>query len=63
MIREVRVSVGDHVERGTVLLVLEAMKMEHRIVAQDPGVVMELYVEVGQMVDPDDVLIVVEAND
>ena len=62
VIREVRVSVGDHVERGTVLLVLEAMKMEHQIVAQDPGVVMELYVEVGQMVDPDDVLIVVEAN-
>ena len=60
IIREVRVQVGDRVEKGTVMLVLEAMKMEHQMVARDVGVVKELRVEVGQMVDPDEVLIVVE---
>ncbi len=62
VIREVRVQVGERVEAGTVLLVLEAMKMEHQIIAPDAGVVKELRVEVGQMVEPDDVLIVIEAE-
>ena len=62
VIREVRVQVGERVETGTVLLVLEAMKMEHQIIAPDAGVVKELRVEVGQMVEPDDVLIVIEAE-
>jgi biotin carboxyl carrier protein len=35
--------------------------MEHQMVAHAPGVVQEVRVEVGQMVDPDEVLIVVEA--
>jgi acetyl/propionyl-CoA carboxylase alpha subunit len=60
IIREVRVQAGDRVEKGTVMLVLEAMKMEHQMVARDVGVVMQVRVEVGQMVDPDEVLIVVE---
>jgi acetyl/propionyl-CoA carboxylase alpha subunit len=46
VVRQVKVSPGDRVEEGTVLLVLEAMKM----------------VEEGQMVDPDAVLVVVEAE-
>jgi propionyl-CoA carboxylase alpha chain len=60
IIREVRVQAGDQVEKGTVMLVLEAMKMEHQMIARDVGVVKQVRVEVGQMVDPDEVLIVVE---
>ena len=60
IIREVRVANGDRVEKGTVLLVLEAMKMEHQMMARDVGVVTQVRVEVGQMVDPDEVLVVVE---
>lgn len=60
LIREIRVAVGDRVEKGTVLLVLEAMKMEHQLVTHEAGVVKEIRVEVGQMVDPDVVLVVVE---
>jgi propionyl-CoA carboxylase alpha chain len=63
IIREVRVQAGDQVEKGTVMLVLEAMKMEHQMVARDVGVVKQVRVEVGQMVDPDEVLIVVEPVD
>ena len=62
VIRQVRVAPGDRVEKGAVLLVLEAMKMEHQMIAHDPGVVKEVRVEVGQMVDPDTVMIVVEAE-
>jgi propionyl-CoA carboxylase alpha chain len=62
-VREVRVSVGDRVEEGTVMLVLEAMKMEHPITAHGSGVVTEVRVEVDQMVEPDEVLVVVEADE
>ena len=48
--------------KGTVLLVLEAMKMEHQLIAHADGVVDEVRVEVGQMVDPDAVLVVVTAD-
>jgi acetyl-CoA carboxylase biotin carboxylase subunit len=61
-VREVRVSVGDRVEEGTVMLILEAMKMEHPITAHSAGVVTEVRVEVNQMVEPDQVLVVVEAD-
>jgi acetyl-CoA carboxylase biotin carboxylase subunit len=63
VIRKVNVSAGDAVEEGMVLLVLEAMKMEHQLVAHAAGVVSEVRVEVGQMVDPDEVLVILEAAD
>jgi propionyl-CoA carboxylase alpha chain len=62
VIREVRVAVGERVEKGAIMLVLEAMKMEHHMIANDPGTVTEVRVEVGQMVDPDTVMIVVETD-
>ena len=45
------------------MVVLEAMKMEHPLVAHAPGVVKEVRVEVGQMVDPDAVMVVVEPGE
>ncbi|MGZ3143625.1 ATP-binding protein [Lentzea chajnantorensis] len=58
----VRVSVrqGDHVTAGQELLVLEAMKMEHRVLAGTAGTVTELLVERAQQVNAGDVLAVVE---
>lgn len=57
----VRVSVrqGDVVEAGAELLVLEAMKMEHRVLATSAGTVTELLVEHAQQVNAGDVLAVV----
>ena len=43
------------------MVVLEAMKMEHPLVANAPATVTEVRVEVGQMVDPDAVMVVFEA--
>ena len=45
------------------MLVMEAMKMEHPITAHGAGVVTEVRVEVDQMVEPDEVLVVVKADD
>jgi propionyl-CoA carboxylase alpha chain len=52
----VEVSVGDEVAVGDVLVVLEAMKMEHRIVADVAGTVAELTVGVGDRVDAHEVV-------
>ncbi|MFN8169280.1 MAG: biotin carboxylase N-terminal domain-containing protein [Candidatus Nanopelagicales bacterium] len=50
-ITHVAVAVGDAVEAGQALVVLEAMKMEHTIRADVDGVVTELHVAVGQSVE------------
>ena len=53
----VHVSDGDQVGAGTVLMVVEAMKMEHKIVAAAPGVVDEVRFAVGDRVDEGDLLV------
>jgi biotin carboxyl carrier protein len=45
-----------------VLVVLEAMKMEHDVRAADDGVVQSVPVEPGQQVNAGDVLVVVDAQ-
>jgi pyruvate carboxylase subunit A/propionyl-CoA carboxylase alpha chain len=44
-------AVGDAVTAGQPLIWMEAMKMEHTVVAPDDGVLAELNVEVGQQVE------------
>ncbi|MFB7968265.1 acetyl-CoA carboxylase biotin carboxylase subunit [Streptomyces rubiginosohelvolus] len=55
----VKVAVGDEVEAGQSLLVVEAMKMEHVISAPHAGTVTELDVSAGATVAMDQVLAVV----
>ncbi|MGY2005004.1 ATP-binding protein [Blastococcus sp. SYSU DS1024] len=55
----VRASVGDEVEAGTPLLVVEAMKMEHVLTAPVAGTVAELGVTAGQTVALDERLALV----
>ncbi|MEV0676214.1 biotin carboxylase N-terminal domain-containing protein [Actinosynnema sp. NPDC050436] len=61
----VRVSArpGEAVEAGAELLVLEAMKMEHRVLASTGGVVAEVLVAQGDQVDAGAVLAVVGPGD
>ena len=59
-VREVFVTEGEQVDRGQTLLLLEAMKMEMRILAPRAGQVIKLKVAAGQQVDKDDVLVEVE---
>ena len=50
VVSDLRVSRGDSVDAGDVLLVLEAMKMENEIHAPSAGAVEEVYVSVGDQV-------------
>ena len=57
---ELRVEVGDRVDAGDTLLVLEAMKMEHPLRTMDAGVVTEVLVAQGEQVEAGTLLLVVE---
>lgn len=57
---EVLVAQGDVVEAGTPLMVLEAMKMEHRIVAAADGTVVAVHFEAGDQVAQGAVLLDLE---
>jgi 3-methylcrotonyl-CoA carboxylase alpha subunit len=53
----VLVSVGDEVEQGDALLILEAMKMEHTIKAPHGGTVEAIAAQEGEMVNPGTTLV------
>ena len=56
---ETYVATGDKVEQGQLLLILEGMKMEHRITAPISGLVSELRVAKGDQVANGEVLVVI----
>ena len=60
-VQALRVKQGDEVAPGDVLLVLEAMKMEHTIRATEAGRVAELRVDVGEQVAANQTLLVIHA--
>ena len=60
-VQRVMVSAGQAVSRGDVLLVLEAMKMEHEVSAPGDGTVIDLQVAEGDRVSSGAVLAVIEA--
>tara|TARA_B100000586_G_scaffold159567_1_gene116169 strand:+ start:169 stop:669 length:501 start_codon:yes stop_codon:yes gene_type:complete len=54
---EVHIKEGQRVRKGQTLVVLEAMKMEHRIQAPKAGEVTELHFSVGDRVDMGEILV------
>lgn len=48
---EIRVSVGDELEAGTTVLVLEAMKMQNEVQIPHDGTITAIHAEAGQNVD------------
>ncbi len=56
---ELRVDEGDTVHAGQVLMIMEAMKMEHSVTAPQDGNVAQLLVAAGDQVDADALLAVV----
>jgi acetyl-CoA/propionyl-CoA carboxylase biotin carboxyl carrier protein len=57
---KVLVAVGDEVEVGQSVCVLEAMKMENAVTAEKAGTVKEIRVSAGDSVGPGDVVAVIE---
>ncbi len=58
-ILDIKVNVGDAVSNGTVLVILEAMKMENEIMAPSSGKVLSINVTKGASVNSGDVLVVI----
>lgn len=56
-IAKILVKKGDSIRSGDVLLIIEAMKMENEIHSPVDGKVEEIYVSVGDSVNPDEALI------
>lgn len=57
---KVNVNAGDRVKRGTVMLVVEAMKMENNITAENDAVIEKVNVREGDMVDSETQLVFLE---
>ena len=54
---ELRIELGQNVQRGQPLLVLEAMKMQNEVLAAASGIVESIHVETGQVVAKNDLLV------
>ncbi len=50
---------GEPIAAGTALVILEAMKMEHEVIAESDGIVGQIEVEVGETVDEGQLLAVI----
>ena len=57
---KIEVKVGDQVDEGATVVILESMKMEMPVEAEDDGKVSEIKCEEGQSVSEGDVLVVLE---
>jgi acetyl-CoA carboxylase biotin carboxyl carrier protein len=57
---KIECQVGQKVEEGDTLVVLESMKMEMPVEAEDEGTVKEITCEEGQSVSEGDTLVVLE---
>jgi len=57
---KIEVAVGDAVAEGDTVAILESMKMEMPVEAEDEGTVTEIRCEEGQSVAEGDVLVILE---
>jgi biotin carboxyl carrier protein len=60
LLRQVNVQVGETLEAGHPVLILEAMKMENILKAAGSGIVKEIHVNPGQTVEKGQLLITIE---
>ena len=60
MILSIEVKVGDSVNGGDLVAMIEAMKMRRHLHSPHSGVVREIWAREGEIVNPDDILMVVE---
>lgn len=59
LVLKLKVARGEPVQKGDVVIVLEAMKMQNNVVAHQTGFVQEIYVTEGQTVKASDALLLI----
>ena len=62
MVLETLVQSGQQVNKGQSLLVIEAMKMQHEIIAATDGTVTEVFAQSGEQVSADQLLIEINVD-
>lgn len=62
MVTQVAVKIGDTVAKGQLLCIVEAMKMEHQMLAPHAGLVASVSVVQGAQVETEQVLVVVDEH-
>ena len=59
-VTNIKVKVGDKVQKGDVLLIIEAMKLENEVVSPFEGEIKEILVSKGQNVKAKELIITIE---
>ena len=59
-VTNIKVKPGDKVQKGDVLLIVEAMKLENEVVSPFEGQVLEVLVTKGQNIKAKDVIVTIE---
>ena len=59
-VTNIKVKVGDKVQKGDVLLIIEAMKLENEVVSPFEGQVAEILVSKGQNVKAKEPIVIIE---
>ena len=62
MILSIEVKVGERVKGGDLVAMIEAMKMRRHLNSPHSGVVKEIWAHEGELVNPEDILMVVESD-
>ena len=62
-ILEVQVKKGDLIKKGQVLLIIESMKMQSEIYAENDGLVEEVYINSNNMVETEQPLLKIIKNE
>ena len=57
---DVKVKIGDRIEAGDSIIVIEAMKMENEIQSPTAGIVVAIHVSKGESVSPDETLLEIQ---
>jgi biotin carboxyl carrier protein len=60
LVLSIEAKAGAHINAGDLVAMIEAMKMRRHVNSPRAGVVREILVHEGEMVNPEDVLMVVE---
>jgi len=59
MVVKLKVNIGDKVKKGDTVAVIEAMKMENDVQAEEDGKIKEIFVAEGDAINPGDTLMVI----